>query len=114
MFFQNVFIALCRYFIFMEKEAIIATIRDYMSHQPVIWVGIAGSLARNEMTGNSDVDIVVQFDPAAQISLFDYVRYKQDLEEILKRKVDILTYKYLSERLKPYIERDIQIIYQAA
>lgn len=98
----------------MEKESIITTIREYMSHQPVIWVGIAGSLARDEMTVDSDVDIVVQFDPEAQISLFDYVRYKQDLEEILDRKVDILTYKYLSNRLKPYIEQDIQVIYQAA
>lgn len=95
----------------MNKASIIEAIRQYMSKQPVIWVGVAGSLARDEMTADSDVDIVVQFDPAAPISLFDYVRYKQDLEEILQRNVDILTYEYLGKRLKPYIERDLQIIY---
>ncbi len=97
----------------MKKEEVIAIIQKYMAHQPVEWAGIFGSFARNEMKKDSDIDIVVHFKKGIKISLFDYVRYKQDLEELLGRKVDLVTYKYLQPRLKAYIDKDLQIIYAA-
>lgn len=85
-----------------------------MSQQPVSWVGIFGSFARNEMGQDSDIDVAVDFKAGANISLFDYVQYQQDLEALLGYKVDLVTFKYLQPRLKSYIEKDLQIIYAAA
>lgn len=82
------------------KEEIIAIIREYLAQQPVEWAGVFGSFAHNELKKSSDIDIVVHFKKWVKISLFDYVRYKQDLEELLGRKVDLVTYKYLQPRLK--------------
>lgn len=98
----------------MTKEESIALIREYMSRQPVEWVGVFGSFARNEMKEDSDIDVAIHFKKGARVSLFDYVGYKQDLEELLGRKVDLVTYKYLRPRLKSYIDQDMQIIYRAA
>lgn len=98
----------------MTRDEAIAIIQQYMSQQPVEWVGVFGSFARNEMKSDSDIDVVVHFKQGAKVSLFDYVRYKQELEELLGRKVDLVTYKYLRPRLKSYIDQDMQIIYAAA
>ena len=64
------------------------------------------------MTESSDVDIALQFEKKSGTSLFDYVKYKQDLEELIGRKVDLVTYKYLRPRLKKYVDRDLLIIYK--
>jgi len=98
----------------MTRKETIAAIREYMSQQPVEWVGVFGSFARNEMEKDSDIDVAVHFKKGAKVSLFDYVGYKQDLEALLGRKVDLVSYKYLRPRLKSYIDKDLQIIYGTA
>ncbi len=98
----------------MSREEKIKLIREYMSRQPVEWVAVFGSFARDEMNAESDIDVAIHFKKGARVSLFDYVGYKQDLEELLGRKVDLVTYKYLKPRLKSYIDKDLQIIYKAA
>ncbi len=98
----------------MSKEEIIDIIKTYLAKKPIEWAGIFGSFARNEMTQDSDIDIVVHFIPGAKVSLVDYVRYKQELEELTNRKVDLVTYKYLRPKLKSYIDKDLHIIYAAA
>lgn len=64
-------------------------------------IRLFGSLARNEGTQNSDVDLLVSMQPGA--SLLDIIAIKQDLEELLKRKVDVVT----EDSLSPYIREDV-------
>jgi uncharacterized protein len=52
-------------------------------------VRIFGSVARGEAETSSDVDFLVEFD--ATTTLFDLVALKRDLEDLLGRKVDVLT-----------------------
>ncbi len=98
----------------MTRAEAIGIIRSYLSEQPVEWVGVFGSFARDEMRADSDIDIAIYFQPDARVSLFDYIRYKQDLEELLGRKVDLVSYKYLRPRLKAYVDEDLEVIYPAA
>lgn len=63
--------------------------------------GIFGSYARGEQKEDSDVDILVEFERT--ISLFDFVGIKLDLEDNLKRKVDLVEYLVI----KPRIRKDI-------
>jgi predicted nucleotidyltransferase len=95
----------------MTRTEIISIIAEYFSQQPVEWVGIFGSFAGGDMHQESDVDLAIQFKAGAKVNLLDYVGYKQDLEQLLERKVDLVTYKYLRARLKDYIDRDLQIIF---
>ena len=63
--------------------------------------GIFGSYARGEANENSDIDILVEFDK--NISLFDFVGIKLELEDNLKRKVDLTEYKVIKPRIKRQI-----------
>ena len=60
-----------------------------------------GSIVREEMTDESDIDILIEF--RGTKSLLDLARLKIELEEVLKRKVDVLTYNSLHPLLKDQI-----------
>jgi predicted nucleotidyltransferase len=89
----------------MQKNIIINTI---MPFRPVK-IGIFGSAARNMETDNSDIDILYQLKGA--VGLFNLVRIKDNLEERLNKKVDLVSEKYVHPKLKPYIMNDLKIIY---
>lgn len=54
---------------------------------------VFGSYARNEEKAESDVDFIVSF--SKKYDLLELVGLKQDLEDVLKRPVDIITYHSL-------------------
>lgn len=59
-------------------------------------LGIFGSVARNQQTPNSDIDIFYTGEP---LSLFQLAALKQELEEILKIRVDIVRMRESMNRL---------------
>ncbi len=63
---------------------------------------------RGELTDESDIDILIEFE--GRKSLLNLVGLKIELEEILKRKVDVLTYKSLHPLLKDRILREQEVI----
>jgi predicted nucleotidyltransferase len=64
-------------------------------------VRIFGSRARKDSSETSDLDILVEMQPNS--TLLDLVAIKQDLEDLLGCKVDVVTESSLS----PYIKDDI-------
>jgi len=64
-------------------------------------VRIFGSLAWGDSGIDSDVDFLIELEP--ERSLLDIVAIKQDLEDLLQRKVDVVTESAVS----PYIRREI-------
>lgn len=92
----------------MNRDQTIQTIKDYLSQFPITKIGIFGSFARNEEGEDSDIDILVTFEEA--VSLFTLVRMHRELSELLNRKVDIVSEKYLHPHLKASIEKDLKII----
>lgn len=69
-----------------------------------------GSVARGEAKKNSDVDILINF--SKKKSLFDLIGLEQLLEDVLKKKVDLVTYNSINSRIKEYIMRDEKILYE--
>jgi predicted nucleotidyltransferase len=60
-----------------------------------------GSIVRGEMAEESDVDLLVEFE--GKKSLLDLAHLKNELEDAISRRVDVLTYKSLHPRLKERI-----------
>lgn len=61
-------------------------------------IGLFGSFARDQQTGDSDVDLLVEFE--ARRKAFDaFMRLSFFLEELLDRRVELVT----TEALSPYI-----------
>lgn len=52
-------------------------------------VRIFGSVSRREDGPESDLDLLVEFEKDR--SLFDLIRFKQEMEELLEIKVDVAT-----------------------
>ena len=66
------------------------TIADYFKTQPVLKVWLFGSYSRGEQTKDSDVDILVLLDKSRPIGLKFFGMWN-DLEELLGRKVDLVS-----------------------
>ncbi len=63
-----------------------------------------GSVLRDDFTSNSDIDLLVEFDPANVPGLFDLVRMEEELSYIFNgRKVDMRTPRDLSR----YFRNDV-------
>ena len=73
-------------------------LEQYMVLRPAIF----GSVARGSATTRSDVDFLIEYQGKNK-SLFDLVNLKLDLEKILHRKVDIVTYRSIYAGLRERI-----------
>jgi|WetSurMetagenome_2_1015567.scaffolds.fasta_scaffold1453890_1 uncharacterized protein len=67
-------------------------------------LGLFGSYSRNDYNKNSDVDILVEFTQSVGIELIDLA---DELEEILHKKVDIVTKKGIKPRYLQHILKDL-------
>ena len=76
-------------------------LRDCFSVKPL---RLFGSVARDEASEQSDVDVLVDFDETP--SLFGFLRLQGYLRDLLGTKVDLVTESGLKERARPYVEKD--------
>ena len=86
-------------------------IKDYFTSQPVIKAYLFGSYSRNEADTNSDIDILVELDYSQRIG-WSYFQMRDELEEKLNKKVDIVSSRGLSKHVAPYIEKEKKLIYE--
>lgn len=63
--------------------------------------GLFGSYSREEERANSDIDILIELDSSR--SLFEFIKLKHGLEDILRRNVDLVEYA----ALKPLLRNEI-------
>jgi len=94
----------------MDKqiEGIKKTINKVLPKYDVKKAALFGSMARGEATGKSDVDLLIEF--GVKSSLLDLAGLKMELEGLLKKNVDVITYKSLHPLLRDKILKDqIQI-----
>ena len=65
---------------------------------------VFGSFARGKAKKTSDIDILVEI--TKDISLFEFIGLKQELEEVLDKKVDLVEYSTIKPRLKDIILKE--------
>ncbi len=86
---------------FDKAKTVLESHRKDLSRLGTRHLAIFGSIARNEATKKSDIDILVDFD--AKKGLFDFVDLKFYLEDILKCEVDLVSKRALHPALKKRI-----------
>lgn len=67
-------------------------------------LAVFGSVAQGKAKSDSDIDLLVQAPP--RTSSFEFLRFKQRLESVLGRKIDLIDYRGLKPRLDDDIKRD--------
>jgi len=87
----------------VTKDEVIEKIqqnRKVLEEFSVRSLSVFGSIVHGDADPDSDVDILVEFEPDAQIGLFAFARLQRRLSEILERPVDLVTPDALHKAMK--------------
>lgn len=79
-----------------------------LRHYGVSKAALFGSIVKNRILPQSDIDILVQIDK--DINLLEFVGLKLELEEKLKRNVDVVEYDTIKPLLRETILKEQEII----
>lgn len=96
----------------MNIEVMTKIIADYFKTQPVVKAWLFGSFARGEQTPESDVDILVEYDSNARISLLTITHMMGELEKSTGRRIDLIENGCLLPFAVESANRDKQLIYE--
>jgi predicted nucleotidyltransferase len=75
--------------------------REVAKEYSVKTIGVFGSVARDEQTGQSDIDLLVEF--SKPVGFVTFMRLENFLSERLGKQVDLVT----PDSLKPVIRQDV-------
>jgi len=95
-----------------ERIKMISAVQKYFVGSAVTKAWVFGSFARGEETPESDLDLLVEYDKSAKLSLLGVIRYKLDLEKETGREIDIIENGYLRNFAVESANRDKYLIYE--
>jgi hypothetical protein len=95
-----------------DKHQVISRLeenRERIGRLGVSRVGLFGSFVRGEQREDSDVDLLIEFEPERKTyrNLLDFAEL---VESILGREVEVLTDKGVSKYFRPYIEQEVEYV----
>ena len=93
----------------MRRERILtllANSHDIKRRFSVKSLYLFGSIARGEDQESSDVDLLVEYEPGAHVGMFQFVRLRRELSEILHCEVDLATRDSLHKELRDDILKE--------
>lgn len=76
-------------------------------------LSLFGSAVRGEMRPESDIDIMVEFEPGVRVGLIQFESLAGELEALTGRKVDLVTKRGLKPWIRPEVLQDARVIYAA-
>jgi predicted nucleotidyltransferase len=76
-------------------------------------LSVFGSAVRGQLTPNSDIDLLVEFDHNHIPGLFSIVKMEMELTEMLGRKVDMRTFEDLSQYFRNEVVKNAEVQYQS-
>ena len=90
---------------------------DYCRRWQILELALFGSVIRDDFGPESDVDVLVRFDPKSRHTLFDISRMEEELTRLLGRQADIVE-RDAVERSPNYLRRravlqSVETIYAA-
>ena len=92
----------------MDTQEILDRLRENeraLRARGVIHAALFGSRARGDSRADSDTDIMIDIDPAADMSVYDYVGLKRYIASLIDGPVDVID----REGLKPYIRPPAEV-----
>jgi len=76
-------------------------------------LSVFGSAARGEMRPDSDIDLLVEFLPNANVGLIEHASLMLDLERLLGKKVDLVSKNGLKPRIRSAVLAEARLVYAA-
>ena len=76
-------------------------------------LSVFGSTARGDARPDSDVDLLVEFEPDAEIGFIALAQFTQELSGLLDRKVDVVTKRGLRPAFRDEVLAEARVVYAA-
>jgi predicted nucleotidyltransferase len=94
----------------MNAETAVATLRRHerdLRARGVAHAAVFGSVARGENRPDSDLDILVEFEPGSEGGIYDYIRFKEYVASLFETPVDVIDRAALKPHLRAPAARDL-------
>jgi uncharacterized protein len=89
----------------------LATNKDRLQNEyHLVKIGLFGSMARNEQTNNSDIDILVEFEDNTNDLYTLKEKLKDEIQLILNTPVDLCREKYIKSYFKSQILSEVKYV----
>ncbi len=88
-------------------------IADFCRRHHIRRLSLFGSVLRDDFGPESDVDVLVEFEPGHTPGLA-FFTMEEELSQIIGRKVDLNTFGFLSPYFRDEIERESEVQYVTA
>jgi len=86
---------------------------DFCRRNRIRRLAFFGSVLRDDFTPESDVDVLVEFEPGTRVGL-RFFGMERELSEILGHKVDLNTPGFLSKYFRDEVIAEAEVLYDAA
>ena len=83
----------------------------FCRHHHIRKLALFGSVLREDFSPDSDVDVLIEFDPDHVPGLFGLVEMQDELSQIVGQQVDLITYKSLIRRLRDHVIASSEVQY---
>jgi len=90
----------------MNSQEALATLRRHESDlraRGICHAAIFGSVARGDSRPDSDLDIMIDIEPEARITVFDYVGLKEYVAGLFNGRVDVVRRDGLKAHIRPAV-----------
>ena len=102
--------------IVQTKQDVLTMLSEHQAQIRALGVkrlGLFGSFARSQQNMESDVDLLVEFEPD-QKTFDNFMQLAFLLEDVLQRRVELVTLEALSPYIGPYILKEVEDVALAA
>ncbi|MDW8326368.1 MAG: nucleotidyltransferase family protein [Anaerolineales bacterium] len=86
-------------------------IAEFCRRNHIRRLALFGSVLRDDFGPESDVDVLVEFEPGAQVGLFALAEMQHELEELFARPVDLVLKNGLKRRIRNAVLAGARVIY---
>ena len=92
-----------------SKQKIEQIFRRYQIRE----LSLFGSRVRGDFSDKSDFDFLIEFEPEAEIDYFQYFEIQEELEKVVRKKVDLVPKNGLKIFVRNRVLSEAEIVYAA-
>ena len=90
---------------------VLKAIKDLCERYRVRELSIFGSALREDFRRDSDIDLLVEFEPEAQIGFMTLSRMQRELSAVLNRPVDLVPKSGLKPKIREMVISSTRVLY---